>query len=95
MYANHPATPAKELLGHQSHEARILTVDAATAPVGPGTAVRINETAPTITLNGLRGWIARRPVVSFLVLLFALVYIGLGAAVGAFADGYNFEGEPA
>jgi uncharacterized protein len=87
-----PATQAEELSEHSRHEARNLTTAVAAAATGPGAAARINETAHPITPKGLRGWMARRPVISFLILLFALAYpvmsLPVLAAHGVIPDGW-------
>ena len=87
-----PATPAEELSEHSRHEARNLTTHVAAAPTGPGAAAGINETAHPITPKGLRGWMARRPVLSFLILLFTLAYpvmsLPVLAAHGVIPDGW-------
>ena len=93
MYTtNHPATPTDELSEHSSHEARSLSSDVATVPMAPGDAAGINETPHPIRHGGLRGWAARRPVISFLVLLFTLAYpvmsLPVLAAHGVIPDGW-------
>jgi hypothetical protein len=91
MSTNLPATRAEELSEHASHETRSLTTDVATAPTGPGAVAGINETPHPITHDGLRGWAARWPVISFLVLLFTLAYpvmsLPVLAAHGVIPDG--------
>ena len=87
-----PATPTDELLQHRSYEAQSLTGDVATVPMALGDAAGIKETPDPITYGGLRGWAARRPVISFLVLLFALAYpvmsLPVLAAHGVIPDGW-------
>jgi membrane protease YdiL (CAAX protease family) len=89
----HPATRGDRLSQHSSsHEARSLTGDVATVPMAPGDAAGIKETPHPITHGGLRGWAARRPVISFLVLLFTLAYpvmsLPVLAAHGVIPDGW-------
>ena len=56
------------------------------------TSNQIKGTPHPITLGGLRGWMARRPVISFLVLLFTLAYpvmsLPVLAAHGVIPDGW-------
>ena len=89
---DHPATPADELSEHCSHEARSRTAEVATASTAPVEGEGINETPHAITATGLRGWTARRPVASFLVLLFTLAYpvmsLPVLAAHGVIPDGW-------
>jgi uncharacterized protein len=74
MYTTkNPATRTDEPSEHSSHEARSLTKDTATVAVAPD-AAGVKEIPHPIAHGGLRGWAARRPVISFLVLLFTLAY---------------------
>ena len=88
---NHPAFPAEELTQHRGHEVRRLTGDVATVPM-PSEAAGTKETPHPITHGGLRGWAARRPVLSFLVLLFTIAYpvmsLPVLAAHGVIPDGW-------
>jgi uncharacterized protein len=85
---NHPATRTDEPSEHSSHQARSLT----SVPVAPGDAAGITAVPHPIAYDGLRGWAARRPVISFLALLFALAYpvmsLPVLAAHGVIPDGW-------
>ena len=88
---NHSASPAEELTQHRGHEIRRLTDDVATVPM-PAEAAGTKEIPHPITHGGLRGWAARRPVLSFMVLLFTIAYpvmsLPVLAAHGVIPDGW-------
>jgi uncharacterized protein len=93
MYTTkNPATRADEPSKHSSHEAPSLTKHIATVPMAPRDAAGIKDSPHPITHGGLRGWATRRPVISFLVLLFTLAYpvmsLPVLAAHGVIPDGW-------
>jgi uncharacterized protein len=93
MYTTkNPATRIDEPSEHSSHEAPSHTRDIASVPMAPPDAAVVKEIPHPITHGGLRGWAARRPVISFLVLLFTLAYpimsLPVLAAHGVIPDGW-------
>jgi membrane protease YdiL (CAAX protease family) len=87
-----PATRADDRSEESSRDAQSLTGDVASALLPPGAAAGINRTPQPVAHRGLRAWAARRPVISFLVLLFALAYpvmsLPVLAAHGVIPDGW-------
>ena len=88
----YPASRADDRSEHSSRDARSLTGDVASMLMPPGDAAGIKETPHPIAHRGLRGWAARRPVTSFLILLFTLAYpvmsLPVLAAHGVIPDGW-------
>ena len=86
------ATRTDEPSEHSSHHAGSLTKDIASVPMAPTDAAGIKDSSHPIAHGGLRGWVARRPVISFLVLLFTLAYpvmsVPVLAAHGVIPDGW-------
>ena len=87
-----PATRADDRSEESSRDARSLTGDVACVLMPPGAAAGIPETPHPIAHRGLRGWAARRPVISFMVLLFTIAYpvmsLPVLAAHGVIPDGW-------
>jgi membrane protease YdiL (CAAX protease family) len=87
-----PATRADDRSQETSRDARSLTGDRANVLTPPGDGARTKETPHPIAHRGLRGWAARRPVTSFLILLFTLAYpvmsLPVLAAHGVISDGW-------